>query len=155
MSTTAAPTAIRHRIGIFAPREQVQRALATTEGVASWWTRDTVGDAGPGGELDLRFGDGDDRRIVLEVVEVAPDRVGWRGLPGGPDEWVDTTFTFELDQQGDETVVLFTHGGWRDPGPFQAHCSTKWATYLLSLKSLLDGGDGAPYPRDVHVSGWD
>ena len=32
------------------------------------------------------------------------------------------------------------------------HCSTKWATYLMSLKSLVETGTGAPAPRDVHVA---
>ena len=36
---------IRHRLGIYAPQAKVHQALATTEGLASWWTRDTTGDA--------------------------------------------------------------------------------------------------------------
>jgi len=35
------------------------------------------------------------------------------------------------------------------------HCSTKWGTYLLSLKQLVETGDGAPYPRDVSIDSWD
>jgi hypothetical protein len=92
---------------------------------------------------------------VLEVVEVTPDRISWRGIDGGPEEWVDTSMTFELTEEDDETVVLFTHGGWREPVPFQAHCSTKWASYLLSLKAQLEGGGATPFPRDIKISGWD
>jgi hypothetical protein len=33
------------------------------------------------------------------------------------------------------------------------HCSTKWATYLMSLKSLVETGQGAPNPNDSHISG--
>jgi hypothetical protein len=33
------------------------------------------------------------------------------------------------------------------------HCSTKWATFLMSIKSLVEAGKGAPYPDDVHISG--
>ena len=89
------------------------------------------------------------------MVGVSDDRVEWRGADGGPDEWVDTTMTFELAHEGDETVVLFTHGGWREPVEFQAHCSTKWASYLLSLKALVEGGAPAAYPGDLHISSWD
>lgn len=32
------------------------------------------------------------------------------------------------------------------------HCSTKWATYLLSIKSMLEAGQGRPYPDDLHIS---
>jgi uncharacterized protein YndB with AHSA1/START domain len=145
---------IRHRLGIYAPQHRVHHALTTTAGLARWWTRDTSGDAHEGGKLTFSFGEGEGRSMTFEVVEVGPDRVGWRCL-AGPDEWIDTTVTFDLAQQGDETVVLFTHGGWREPVPFQAHCSTKWAVYLLGLKSLLDGGEATPYPDDPKVSSWD
>jgi uncharacterized protein YndB with AHSA1/START domain len=156
MSTTLTTTSdIRHRIGTSATPQQVHDALATVDGLARWWTSDTTGDAGEGGTLVFTFGDPIERRIIFEVVSVTPDRVEWRGLPGGPDEWIDTRVVFELLTEGDETVVLFTHAGWREQGWFQAHCSTKWGSYLLSLKALLDGGEGRPFPDDLHISSWD
>jgi len=169
--TTSTTTAIRHRIGTTAPQAQVHAALATVDGLASWWTRDTTGDASEGGTLVFGFGsapsgtevptdarhggDTPERQILFEVVAVTADRIEWRGLPGGPDEWVDTRVVFELTREGDETVILFTHADWREPVPFQAHCSTKWASYLLSLKALLDGDSGRPFPHDLHISSWD
>ncbi len=54
------------------------------------------------------------------------------GASPGPSEWVDTEFTFELQQGGadGETVLLFTNDGWREPVEFMHHCSTKWASFL-------------------------
>ena len=43
--------------------------------------------------------------------------------------------------------------GWKEPVEFMHHCSTKWATYLMSLKSLVETGKGEPNPNDVNVSG--
>jgi uncharacterized protein YndB with AHSA1/START domain len=143
---------IRHRIGIEAPQAQVHQALATTDGVASWWSRDVEGDAGEGGKLAFSFGR-PDRRLELEVMEVNPDRVVWRCLYG-PDEWLDTTIAFELDHHDGETVVLFTHAGWREAVPFEAHCSTKWAYFLIGLKLLMEGGETSPAPSDLHISRW-
>jgi hypothetical protein len=34
------------------------------------------------------------------------------------------------------------------------HCSTKWGSFLLSLKSLAETGTGQPAPRDVEISDW-
>jgi hypothetical protein len=31
------------------------------------------------------------------------------------------------------------------------HCSTKWATFLMSLKGLIETGNGAAFPNDVHI----
>ena len=48
----------------------------------------------------------------------------------------------------------FAHTGWREPVDFMYHCSTKWATFLMSLKSLLETGTGAPAPDDERISDW-
>jgi hypothetical protein len=34
------------------------------------------------------------------------------------------------------------------------HCSTKWATFLMSLKALIETGKGDPAPDDVQISNW-
>lgn len=144
--------AIRHRVGIQAPRAQVLTKLTTIEGLATWWTRDVIGDPGVGGKLQFFFGS-EDRSVVMEVVEATDRRVVWRCV-AGPDEWVGEMFTFDLDQTGDETVLKFTHS-WREPVEFMFHCSTKWGYYLLSLKASLEGGEGTPFPGDLHISSWD
>jgi uncharacterized protein YndB with AHSA1/START domain len=143
---------IRHRIGINAPLDDVQRALATTAGVASWWSRDVTGDASEGGKLLFYFGR-PEPRAVLEVVAVAADRVEWRCLQG-PDEWVGTTMTFALSHADGETAVSFTHDGWREPVPFMGHCSCKWAYFLLGLKAMFEGGAATPFPDDLRISSW-
>ena len=50
--------------------------------------------------------------------------------------------------------VLFKHQGWKEPVEFMHHCSTKWAVFLLSLKSLVETGKGAPEPNDVKIDNW-
>ena len=145
---------IRNRVGVNAPIDEVYQAIATGEGLSRWWTTEVEGDDRIGGELVFFFG-GPDRVARMEVVETSrPDRVVWRGAVGGPDEWVNTTFSFELRADGDETVVLFTNAGWREPVEFMHHCSTAWASYLLSLKHGLEGGTAAPFPRNDLVSSW-
>lgn len=144
---------IHQRIGIRAPRSEVHRALTTIDGLASWWTTDTVGDPTEGGTLTFTFG-GPDRSASFEVTEVTEDRVVWRGI-AGPAEWIDTTFAFELSQVDDETVLQFTNAGWREAVPFIGHCSTKWATFFVGMKSLLEGGTSHSYPDEVVISSWD
>jgi len=146
---------IRHRVGINAPIAEVYDAFATREGVASWWTSDVEGDDGVGGKLAFRFG-GPERVATMEIVELTPSsRVVWRVTRDCPDEWLDTTVTFDLRADGDETVLLFTQAGWREPVEFMHHCSTKWASYLLGAKRGLEGGKARPWPDDEHVSSWD
>ena len=35
------------------------------------------------------------------------------------------------------------------------HCSTKWAVFLLSLKSLLEIGKGAAWPNEIKLDSWE
>lgn len=51
-------------------------------------------------------------------------------------------------------IVLFDHSKWREAIEFTAHCSTKWATFLLSLKSLVETGTGRPSPDDIKIDNW-
>ncbi len=80
-------------------------------------------------------------------------RVRW-AVSDGPPEWIGTTVTWELREDGDWTTVLFAHEGWKEPVEFMRHCSTKWGVFLMSLKALVETGEGAPDPRDVKVDSW-
>src|SRR6185437_3685122 len=44
--------------------------------------------------------------------------------------------------------------GPKEPIEFMHHCSTKWGIFLMSLKSILETGKGAPYPNDVKIDNW-
>jgi uncharacterized protein YndB with AHSA1/START domain len=146
---------IRHRVGINAPQQQVYAALATKEGLADWWTRDVQGDPTPGGMLRFSFFGSADLGAVMKVAELIPERrVEWH-CAQGPEEWVDTTLTFDLKpEEGGEIVLLLTHAGWREPVEFMHHCSTKWAYHLLGLKERLESGALTAYPISGKISSW-
>jgi uncharacterized protein YndB with AHSA1/START domain len=149
---------IRHRAGINAPISEVYTAITTAEGGRRWWTEDVTLSGGPGvgGELTFLFGS-PERGATMKLAELTPpSRVVWRCVKG-PAEWRDTTITFELrgDDTPAETVLLFTHAGWREPVEFMHHCSTRWAYFLLSLKHDLEGGKATPWPHDEKLSSWD
>jgi len=144
---------IRHRVGITAPADQVFDAVATRDGLTGWWTTDVSGGTRPGDELEFRFG-GPDAAARMEVLEVVdPSLVRWRCVDG-PDDWRNTTLSFEIEPDGDQTAVLFTHADWREPSPFLHHCSTKWAQFLLGMKSGLEGGEATPWPTDEPIDSW-
>ena len=73
---------------------------------------------------------------------------------GGPAEWIGTQVSFDLRQEGDWTIIVFKHQGWKEPVEFMHHCSTKWAIFLMSLKSLLETGKGSPNPDDIKIDNW-
>jgi uncharacterized protein YndB with AHSA1/START domain len=148
---------IVHRIGIKAPLEQVYAAIASVEGVAGWWTRDTTGTAEVGGTINVSFKRADGHEIGqmdFAVTALKPNRaVHWRFV-AGPPEWIGTEATFDLTHDGEMTVLLFGHRGWQEAVEFTAHCSTKWAVFLFSLRDLVETGQGRPAPNDVKIDNW-
>lgn len=144
---------ILHRVGIKAPLDEVYKALATRAGLARWWTSNTQGDSKVGGTLKFRFSS-DGKEIGgfdMKVLELQPGkRVLWQVLEG-PGEWIGTKISFAIRQEGDYSVVLFKHQGWKEAVEFMHHCSTKWAVYLLSLKDWIERGVGHPHPYDVKI----
>ena len=142
---------ILHRVGIKAPVADVYAALTTIDGLAGWWASETTGDAGNSGIIQFRFVAGG---FDMKVVDLQPaKRVAWE-VVDGPEEWVGTEVVWNLAQDGEYTIVLFEHRGWREPVEFMHHCSTKWALFLMSLKDLVETGIGAPDPRDVKIDNW-
>lgn len=154
---------IIHRIGIKASPNQVYDALATVNGVAGWWTRETTGESKAGGVITVRFLDHgpegrgpitEKGRMDLAVTRLDPGKeVRWR-VTAGPEEWIGTDVTFSLAQANEQTVVVFGHRNWREPVEFMAHCSMKWAAFLLSLKELVETGKGRPSPEDLKIDNW-
>ena len=148
---------IIHRVGIKAPVSKVYQALSTIEGVAGWWTKETTGVSKPGGTVEVRFlspGGKEIGGMTMEVLALEPDKkVHWR-FKAGPEEWIGTDATFDLTQDGDYTIVLFGHRNWREAVEFTAHCSMKWAIFMLSLKALVETGKGRPSPADIKIDNW-
>jgi uncharacterized protein YndB with AHSA1/START domain len=148
---------IIHRIGIKAPASKAYEAVSTAQGVAGWWTRDATSTAAVGGTVSVRFRRRDGSEIGhmdFEMTRLDPEReVRWR-FTDGPPEWIGTEATFELTQEGDMTIVNFGHRNWKEPVEFMAHCSMKWATFLLSLKDLVETGQGKPSPDDLKIDDW-
>jgi uncharacterized protein YndB with AHSA1/START domain len=148
---------IIHRIGIKAPPAKVYAALATAEGIAGWWTKETTGESKPGGAIEVLFRapDGRERgKMEFELAKLSPNEaVRWR-FRSGPAEWLGTEVTFDLSADGETTLLLFGHRNWREAVEFTAHCSMKWATFLLSLRELVETGVGKPSPDDLKIDNW-
>ncbi len=139
---------ILHRVGIKATPKKVFEALSTTDGISHWWVVDTKGNAKQGGIIDFGFAN-------MRVVELKPYKlVKWKCV-SGPKEWVGTDLTFQLKAEKGQTIVLFAHANWKKPVEFMYLCSTKWATFLLSLKDWLEREEGHPAPYDIKIGGGD
>lgn len=148
---------IVHRVGIKAPANRVFKAVSSAAGIGGWWSQEASGGSKVGDTATFVFRSpaGDViGTFVMELRELKPDqRASWR-VKDGPPEWVGTVIEFDLKQEGDYTIVLFGHRGWREAIEFTAHCSMKWAVFMLSLRELVETGTGRPSPVDLKIDNW-
>lgn len=147
---------IKHRIGIKAPAEKVYKALTTLEGLAGWWTEDTSGSSAMGGNIIFRFNSPEGEELGNMNMEVKlleeNETVHWV-CKEGPDKWIDTDIIFDIHEEDGYAIILFQHT-WKYWVEFTAHCSMKWAVFLLSLKQLVETGKGKPSPHDIKIDNW-
>ena len=135
---------ILHRVGINNTPEKVYNALTTVDGLCHWWTIETSGDSSRGSSLDFGF-------CEMKVLTSKPHKlVKWRCVQG-PQDWMGTEVSFHLKYKDNQTFVIFKHANWKKPTEFMHHCSTKWATFLLSLRDWLDRSEGRPAPYDIKI----
>jgi uncharacterized protein YndB with AHSA1/START domain len=148
---------IVHRIGIHAPAAEVYKALTTVQGLGGWWTDEVQGTESVGGKIEFQFRSKTSGQVigvfVMEVRELAANRVAWRCLEG-PAEWIGTNISFDLSSQDGQTIVLFAHKNWKETVEFMYHCSMKWAIFMLSLRELVETGKGKPSPDDIKIDNW-
>jgi uncharacterized protein YndB with AHSA1/START domain len=139
---------ILHELHIDAPATKVFAALSTVPGLASWWTTTTQGESAVGKSIDFRF---NEHLIQMRVDELSPGkRVAWECTRSDPD-WVGTRFTFDLTEDNGRTTLVFGQRGWREANAHFAHCSMRWATFLLSLREYIEHGAGRPFPHDLRT----
>jgi uncharacterized protein YndB with AHSA1/START domain len=145
---------ILHRISIDASPEDIHALVATTDGIARWWTaRPLDGETALGGRFGIYFGDADTPTAVTQMESDKLYEVVWRVLEG-PDAWINTLITFALHPSNNGgTALLFTHANWPEASEFMSGCSTNWGAYLTGLKYGAEGADFRPYPQG-EISRW-
>ena len=142
---------IIHRIGIKSPLAKVYKAFTSIEGLANWWTNETSGDAKVGGKIAFVFRSLQGEvvgKMIMQVQELNADKdARWRCIDGPPD-WIGTDITFQISTQDNQTILIFGHRNWKEATESTAHCSMKWAVFMLSLREYVETGKGKPSPKD-------
>lgn len=132
---------IAHLVRIRAAPKEVYRRVASTAGIAEWFTEASSPNYREGGTLELRFSGEPVSFTITELTE--PSRIVWH-CTTEENSWFDTDIAFEFAAQGDHTLVRFDHLGWPEVSDRFRDCSMSWAYFLESLRSLLEDGRGTP-----------
>jgi uncharacterized protein YndB with AHSA1/START domain len=114
-----------------APRERVWRALTDSHALGGWLAPAEI-DLRVGGELVLKFEDGDERGTITELRE--PEVIAYTWNEGKTDSLV----RFELEAEGDGTLLRLRHTFEGDVD--FAGYGGGWHHHLELLEAQTSGG---------------
>lgn len=144
-----------HQLWIDAPARAVYDALATADGLATWWAPHTETETDEG--LVLAHSPGEAHGDVqFRVVErIANRRIEWEVISSHPTQspassWTGTHIVFELSEAPSPgawmgmpegktlTVLNFQHAGWNETSPFLGFCNYAWGVTLDELRKACE-----------------
>jgi uncharacterized protein YndB with AHSA1/START domain len=126
-----------HKITIDAPAEQVYQALATVEGLKSWYTPNIEGSVSKDEVATFIFAGKESFR--WKFTELKPNSlVHWTCIEG-PGAAADTTVTFKISEKNrHQTVVECDHDEWPDGHMAFKTCNTLWGILMGHLKEYAE-----------------
>jgi uncharacterized protein YndB with AHSA1/START domain len=134
---------IKHLLTIKASPEKVYQAIIEQEGLANWWTRETLAKPQVGSVSEFKFGNKYHNK--MRITRLEPHKlVKWECLMGDK-QWIGTRFCFDLEEKEGGTILRFTHGNWKEMTDFFASCNFHWGHYMRSLKNYCETGQGEPF----------
>ena len=136
-------SAIVEELTIAAAPESVWGALTQQDEIVQWWAYEArvKPEVGSLGEFRFRPPAG---VLQFEVAELDQDeKVHWISRQGPP-QWAGTSVTWQLEPVHNGTRVVFRHEGFENKDDVYEQTRGNWNYYLVSLKSYLETGKGAP-----------
>ena len=137
-------TRIQHDLVIAAPVRRVYNAIATADGISTWWDKQTPVQTDRG--LVLEHSPGEPHGVVrLRVVALVPDRrIEWECISTHPavspaSAWTGTHFIFELKAPSATTTWLhFQQTGYDETSPYFEANLQAWGQVLQNLKRVVE-----------------
>jgi uncharacterized protein YndB with AHSA1/START domain len=136
-----------------APAARVFSAIATSDGLASWWTPIVSGSLAPGTRFELGF-PGSATTIELRVERARPPvLVEWTCLRHSEHrEWRGTILEFRLSERELGTTSLsFRHAGLERRLRCYGDTERDWERVLTELQETVET-DGAPPFADLDAA---
>jgi hypothetical protein len=116
---------------------------------AAWWSGEVNGSAQEvGDEFTYRYKDFHlSKQRIIEMI--LHQKVVWQVVESEINyvedkrEWTGTKMIFEISEQGNQTLLRFTHQGLVPPIECFESCSNAWSQLIQqSLYSLIGSGEG-------------
>ena len=141
---------IFHTFPINASAVKVYRGISTPEGLDSWWTEKSEGQAASGLIYKLYFGQDHNWKAV--VTRCTTNREFELQMTDADSDWLATKVGFSLHaKESNVTEVNFYHVNWPKVNEhFKISCFC-WAMYLRVLRRCIELGEYVPYKSRLDV----
>ena len=134
---------IAMQLHIDADADTLYRAVATADGIRSWFTATAEVGEGVGAAHELTF-PGVPEPWRLNVTEAEPGARLVLAGQNGP--WTGTTQTYEILPEAEGGVTLrFTHAGFPAVDDNYRNFNYGWATKFVQLKAYAETGKPQPF----------
>ena len=140
---------IFHDLPIRASANDVFDMASKPARLDEWWTLTSRGTPELGATYRLFFGEEYDWRARVTACE--PGKRFELELTDAMPDWIGTRVSFELEPNGDTTMLRFAHTGWPSATPHYRTSNCCWAMYLRILRRHLEHGERVPYDRRLNV----
>jgi uncharacterized protein YndB with AHSA1/START domain len=140
---------ILHDFPINAPAERVFQAVASPQGLDSWWTKECAGKPTEGEEYRLYFGPQFDWRAV--VSRCVTNQEFELRMTRADQDWLHSHVGFSMSESGATTQVRFRHLGWPAANDHYRTSCYCWAMYLRLLRRYVEFGEVVPYETRLDV----
>jgi hypothetical protein len=135
-------------------------AFDAVKNFRGWWSEDIEGATDKLGET-FCYGFKDVHLSKIKLVEVVPDvklvyKVidNYFGFAKDQSEWIDTRLIFNIEKEGEQTKITFTHEGLVPDHECYKICNDAWNGYITkSLYNFITTGKGNP--NEIEENGFD
>jgi len=132
------------------PPQRVFEAMATPQGLAHWWTKNSAGEPKQGAEYTLDFGP--EYEWKGKVTRFTPDSAFELEMTKAHQDWMGTRVGCELGPEGkNSTRVRFYHTGWPEGNEHWRVSCYCWAMYLRIMRRFLEYGETVPYENRLRA----
>ena len=123
-------------IPINATSDKIFTAVSDARELEKWWPLKCVGEPKIGEIYNFNFTDKYD--WYARVTEMVPNEKIVFQMTKSDADWDPTTFGFEVEQQGQKSILQFFHKEWQENSHHFRHSAYCWAMLLNGLKNLVE-----------------
>ncbi len=134
---------IYHDLFIEASGEAIFRAITTPSELNNWWPLRSSGQADVGEEYNFYFTPEYD--WYGKVTKSEAGRAFHVKMTRADEDWMPTSFGFDLEEMQGGTQVHFWHTGWPACNHHFKRSSYCWAILLKGLKDYVEKGVIVPF----------